>query len=290
MKDFEYFQAKTVKEACSLISKFKNDGKILAGGQSLITLLRQKLISPSYLIDIRGISNLNYIKFDAKKGLRIGALTTHRSIEKSPVIQERYNVLSEMEKSVASVQTRNWGTIGGNLCSADPIGDPAPLLIALNAKIKIINSRRERTIPLENFFKDYFTTDLKSDEILKEIQVPSLPPHTGVVYMKFSTIEAGIKIVSTSVSITIDPNNMVCKNARIVMSAVAPVPFNAKKAGQLLIGNKIDDQRIKEAAKLASEETNPTSDVHGSAEYRKEIARVLVERATKQAVEKVKIT
>jgi len=289
MKDFEYFRAKTVKETCSLISKYKDECKILAGGQSLITLLRQKLISPSYLIDIKGISDLDYIKFDAKKGLRIGALTTHRSIEKSPLIYEKYKVLSEMEKSVASVQTRNWGTIGGNLCSADPIGDPAPSLIALNAKLKIVSSRGERTIPLEKFFKDYFTTVLKPDEILTEIQLPPPVAHTGVVYMKFSTIEAGIKIVSTSVLITIDPGKMTCKNARIVMSAVAPVPFNAKKGGKLLIGNKIDDQLIEEAAKLASEETNPTSDVHGSAEYRREIARVLVKRATKQAFEEAKV-
>lgn len=290
MKDFEYYPTKTVEEACSLISQYSEEGKILAGGQSLITLLRQKLISPLYLIDIKGISNLDYIKFDAKKGLRMGALTTHRSIEKSSVIQEKYNVLSEMEKSVASVQTRNWGTIGGNLCSADPIGDPAPSLIALNAKLKIVSSRGERIIPLEEFFTDYFTTVLEPDEIVTEIQLPPPAPHTGVIYMKFSTIEAGIKIVSTSVSVTIDPGTMTCKDARIVMSAVAPVPFNAKKARALLMGKKINDLLIEEAAQLASEETNPTSDVHATAEYRREIAKVLVRRATKQAFEKAKVT
>lgn len=290
MKDFEYYPTKTVEEACSLISQYSEEGKILAGGQSLITLLRQKLISPLYLIDIKGISNLDYIKFDAKKGLRMGALTTHRSIEKSSVIQEKYNVLSEMEKSVASVQTRNWGTIGGNLCSADPIGDPAPSLIALNAKLKIVSSRGERIIPLEEFFTDYFTTVLEPDEIVTEIQLPPPAPHTGVIYMKFSTIEAGIKIVSTSVSVTIDPGTMTCKDARIVMSAVAPVPFNAKKARELLMGKKINDLLIEEAAQLASEETNPTSDVHATAEYRREIAKVLVRRATKQAFEKAKVT
>ncbi|PIV20042.1 MAG: xanthine dehydrogenase family protein subunit M [Deltaproteobacteria bacterium CG_4_8_14_3_um_filter_45_9] len=289
MRDFEYLPTKTIKEACSLISQYKEEGKILAGGQSLITLLRQKLISPSYLIDIKGISELNYITFDEKNGLRMGALTTHRAIEKSPIIQKKYNVLSEMEKSVASVQTRNWGTIGGNLCSADPIGDPAPSLIALSAKIKIVSSRGGKTIPLDEFFTDYFTTLLEPDEILTEIQLPSPVAHTGVVYMKFSTIEAGIKIVSTSISITLESDRRTCKDAKIVMSAVAPVPFNAKKAGNLMAGKKINDDLIAEAAQLASEETNPTPDVHASAEFRREIANVLVKRAIKQAFEKAKI-
>jgi len=218
----------------------------------------------------------------------MGALTTHRTIEKSSIIQEKYNMLSEMEKSVASVQTRNWGTIGGTLCSADPIGDVAPSLIALNANLKIVSSKKERMIRLEEFFTDYFTTVLKPDEILTEIQLPPPSAHTGVVYMKFSTIEAGIKIVSVSVLITIDPSNTTCKNARIVMSAVAPIPFNAKMAGNFLVGKKMDDQLIGEAARLASQETNPTSDVHASGEFRREIAEVLVKRATKQAFEKAK--
>jgi len=290
MRDFEYLPTKTIQEACSLISQYKEEGKVLAGGQSLITLLRQKLISPSYLIDIKGVSELDYLTFDEKKGLRMGALTTHRAIEKSPLIQSKYPVLSEMEKSVASVQTRNWGTIGGNLCGADPIGDPAPSLVALNAKIKIVSSRGEKTIPLEEFFTDYFTTILEPDEILTEIQVPLPVPHTGVIYMKFSTIEAGIKIVSTSTSIVLDSDKQTCKDARIVMSAVAPVPFNARKAGELLIGKKIKEDLIAETAQLASEETNPTSDVHASAEFRREIAKVLVRRAVKEAFEKAKRT
>ena len=288
MRDFEYLPTKTIQEACSLISQYKEEGKVLAGGQSLITLLRQKLISPSCLIDIKGVSELDYITFDEKKGLRMGALTTHRAIEKSPLIQSKYPVLSDMEKSVASVQTRNWGTIGGNLCSADPIGDPAPSLIALNAKIKIVSSREEKAIPLEEFFTDYFTTLLEPEEILTEIQLPPPVAHTGVVYMKFSTIEAGIKIVSTSTSMILDSDKQTCKEARIVMSAVAPVPFSARKAGELLIGKKINDGLIAEAAQLASEETNPTSDVHASAEFRREIAKVLVRRAVKEAFEKAK--
>lgn len=288
MKDFEYFEASSLSEACNLISQYKDVGKIVAGGQSLITLLRQRLISPMCLIDIKRVQELDYIKFDAKTGLKMGALTTHRAIEKSPVIKEHYNVLSEMEKSVASVQTRNWGTIGGNLCSADPIGDPAPSLIALGSTLKLVSSRGERTVPLAEFFTDYFTTVIEPDEILAEIQVPPPAPHTGIEYMKFSTIEAGIKTVSVSVSITLEPGSDICKDAQIVMSAVAPTPLDAKKAGELLRGKKLTDELIAQAAELASQETDPTSDVHASAAYRKELVKVLVKRASKKAFEKAK--
>jgi len=288
MKDFEYFSAGSLQEACSLISQYKEVGKVLAGGQSLVTLLRQRLISPTCLIDIKELKELNYIEFDEKKGLRMGALTTHRAIEKSPLIQKNYNVLSEMEKSVASVQTRNWGTIGGNLCSADPIGDPAPSLIALGAKLKLVSTKGERVVALEDFFTDYFTTIIEPDEILAEIQLPPPAANTGIEYMKFSTIEAGIKIVSTSVAITVEPGSGVCKDARIVMSAVAPIPLVTQKAAEMLKGKEMTDDLILEAAKTASAETDPTSDTHASAEYRKELVKVIVKRAMKKAFEKAK--
>ena len=288
MKDFEYFRAKTVEEACSLLSQYKGEAKLLAGGQSLLTLMRMKLISPSYLIDIKGISDLDYITFDEKEGLRLGALTTHRAIEHSPLLKEKFPVLPEMERVVASVQTRNWGTIGGNLCHADPIGDPAPPLIALNAKVKVVSSRGEKTIALEDFFLDFFETVLEDDETLTEIQVPTLPPDTGVAYKKFSIVEAGIKIAATAVLITLEPGNGVCKDARIVLSAVAPVPMRAVKAGEILKGKSIDDNLIAEAAQMAAAEARPTSDMHASDEYRRELVKVLVGRATREALERAK--
>lgn len=289
MKDFEYFAARTVEEACSLLSQSKGEAKLLAGGQSLLTVMRMKLISPSYLVDIKGISDLDYITFDGKEGLRIGALTTHRAIERSPLLKRRFPVLPEMERVVASVQTRNWGTIGGNLCHADPIGDPAPPLIALNAKVKLVSSRGARTIVLEDFFVDFFETVLEDDEVLAEIQVPTPPPHTGVAYRKFSIVEAGIKIAATAVSITLKPGDGVCKDARIVLSAVAPVPMRAVKAGAILKGKGIDDDLIAEAAQMAATEARPTSDMHASAEYRRELVKVLVRRATKEALERAQL-
>jgi len=286
--DFDYIRATTLEEACSLISQYQDTGKILAGGQSLVTMLRQRLIRPEALIDIYGIKELDYLEFNGKDGLRMGALTKHRTLEKSPLIKEKYPVLSELEKSVASVQTRNWGTIGGNICCADPIADPIPALIALGAELKIVSMRGERTVPLENFFLDFFTTVLEPDEILSEIRVPPPAPNSAVEYMKFSTIEAGIKIVSVSVLVAVEPKSDVCRDVKIVMSAVAPIPLFARKASEFLKGKKFTDSLLKEAAEIAAGETNPTSDLHASAEYRKELVKVLVKRATRKAFEKAK--
>ena len=288
MIDFDYIRATTLEEACSLISQYQDTGKILAGGQSLVTMLRQRLIRPEALIDIYGIKELDYLEFNGKDGLRMGALTKHRTLEKSPLIKEKYPVLSELEKSVASVQTRNWGTIGGNICCADPIADPIPALIALGAELKIVSMRGERTVPLENFFLDFFTTVLEPDEILSEIRVPPPAPNSAVEYMKFSTIEAGIKIVSVSVLVAVEPKSDVCRDVKIVMSAVAPIPLFARKASEFLKGKKFTDSLLKEAAEIAAGETNPTSDLHASAEYRKELVKVLVKRATRKAFEKAK--
>jgi len=290
IKNFEYFAPKKVEEALKLISQYKEDCKVIAGGQSLLILMRQGLVAPKYLIDIKGISALDYINLDKNEGLRIGSLTTHRTIEKSPAMRNGFGVLAEMEHNLASVETRNWGTIGGNLCHADPAGDPAPVIIALNGKLKTISSKGERVIAAEDFFKDYFETDLQVDEILAEIQIPNPPPRTGTAYTKFSLIEDDYAIVSAAVSITLSPQNNTCSNARIVLGAAAPVPMRATKAEKALVGKEIDDKLLEEVGKLASEEASPISDIHASEKYRRELVRILVKRAGKQALDRAKGT
>ena len=145
--DFEYFAPKTIEEALKLLSQYKDEEyKIIAGGQSLNTLMKHRLISPEYLIDIKSLSDLDYIKFNKKEGLKIGALTTHRALEKSPVIRKQFSVLAEMEENVASVETRNWGTVAGDICHGDPAADPSPVFIALDARIKIASVPSERHV------------------------------------------------------------------------------------------------------------------------------------------------
>lgn len=288
MKDFEYFAAKTVEEALSLLSQYKGEAKIVAGGQSMLVLMRQGLLAPEYVVDIKGISALDYMNYDEREGLRIGALTIHRAIEKSPPIQKHFKVLSEMERNLATVQTRNWGTIGGNLCHGDPSGDPAPVFIALDAKLKLKSLAGERIVAMENFSKDILEVDLEPGEMLIEIQVPPPRPHTGTAHEKLMVMQGDAGIVGAAVSITLKPGNGICEDARIVLSNAASIPLRAKGAERVLIGRAIHEDLLAEAGEVASKEADPLSDVHASAEYRREMLKVFVKRAANKALERAK--
>ncbi len=286
--DFEYLAPNTVEEALKLMDKYGDECKVIAGGQSLLILMKQRLVTPQYLISIKGLSELDYIDYDDKKGLRIGALTTHRSVEKSPVIQKEFSVLSEMEHNISSVETRNWGTIGGDIAHGDPGGDPAVVLIALNAKLKMTGLSGERTVDAEDFTLDYFETALQHDELLTEIQVPTLPPNTGVKFTKFSQIVGDYSLASVAMLITLDENKKTCSDVRIALGSVALAPMRAKKAEDILKGKKISDALLAEAGQVASEEASPTPDVQASEEYRRDLVKVLVKRVGNEALARAK--
>jgi carbon-monoxide dehydrogenase medium subunit len=288
MKDFEYFAPKTVAESLSLLSQYKGEAKIIAGGQSMLVVMRQGLLAPEYVVDIKGISALDYMSYDERDGLKMGALTTHRVIEKSPVIQRYFSVLGEMERNLATIQTRNWGTIGGNLCHGDPAGDPATVLIVLDAKLKLKSLSGERMVAVERFSKDFLEVDLEPDEMLIEIQVPTPMPHTGIAHEKLTVMQGDAGIVGAAVSITLKPGNGICEDARIVVSNAASVPLRAREAEKRLMGGMITDQLLSEASEVASAEADPPADVHASAEYRKEMVKVFVRRAAARALEKAK--
>jgi carbon-monoxide dehydrogenase medium subunit len=241
------------------------------------------LVMPEYLIDIKGLSEMNYIQSDAKQGLKIGALTTHRAIEKSPDMKNGFSILAEMEHRLASIQTRNWGTIGGNLCHGDPTGDPAPVLIALNATVSTASLKGKRNMAVEDFTMDYFETALEPDELLTEIQVPAVAPHTGTAYTKFNIIESDMATVGVAVSVTLDSGDDVCKDVRIALGACAPIPMRAKQAEEVLRGQHMTDDLLKEAGQIASQEADPISDIVASEEYRRELVKVLVKRVGKEA-------
>ncbi len=288
INDFEYVAPKTLHEALQLLDQYRDQYKIIAGGQSLLIMMRQGLIQPEVLIDIKGLSELDYIKSDDGKGLRIGALTTHRTIEKSPVIKKSFGVIAEMESRLASIQTRNWGSIGGNLCHGDPAGDLAPVLIALNATLTMAGMKGERNMLVEDFFLDYFETALEHGELLREIQVPTIPPNTGVGYTKFNVIETEMATVGVAVSVTLASKEGNCKDVRIVLGNAAPKPMRTKQAEELLRGKKITDPLLQEAGEIASTEGDPISDIHASAEYRQELIKVLVKRVAKEALSRAK--
>ena len=183
MVRFELLEPKNLSEACLLLAEHKEKAKIVAGGQGLLPLLKHRQLKPKYLINIKNLPGLEYID-DGRSGLRIGALTTNRAIEISSLIKQRYPMLADLERVVGDVQTRNWGTLVGNLCAASPTSDPAPALIALGATMKVQSIRGEREVPLEEFFVEYLKTALEPDEIVTEIQIPNPPPYVGGAYHK----------------------------------------------------------------------------------------------------------
>jgi CO/xanthine dehydrogenase FAD-binding subunit len=285
--DFEYFGPKKVEEALDLLDQYKDeDYKIIAGGQSLNTAMKHRLIAPEYVIDLKGLSELDYITFDAKEGLKIGALATHRSLELSQTVRENYPMLCEMEENVASVETRNWGTVVGDLCNADPAVDPAPPLIALGAKLKIRSKGEERTVDAEEFALDFFETTVQEGEMVTEIQIPVMPPNTGAYFTKYSQMLGDYALASVAVSITLDKKKDVCANARIGLAGVASAPVRAKKAEAVLKGKKITDALLAKAAEVVKTEISPVSGIEGSEEYKRELAGTLLKRVGKIALER----
>ncbi|MCX8021781.1 MAG: xanthine dehydrogenase family protein subunit M [Syntrophorhabdaceae bacterium] len=284
--DFTYLKPGSLKEALAMYAEH-DDCKVICGGQSLLIVMRQGMISPEYVLDIKHIKELDYIKFDPKDGLRIGATTTHREIEKSDVIKKNYPVLVEMERKLASVQVRNWGTIGGNLAHADSAGDPAPVLIALDAEITVGNKDGQRTMPLEDFFVDYFETVLQKGEIVLEVHVPAPAARSAAAYQKFNLLESDMGIVASAASVTLDENGA-CKDVRIVLGNAGPTPRRVKRAEELLKGKTYDEALFAEAGKIASEDCEPVSDIHASEEHRRHVLGVLTKRMLKKAWEQAR--
>jgi carbon-monoxide dehydrogenase medium subunit len=283
MHTFEYLPAKTVKEACDFLAQYGEEAKVLGGGQSLATLMKQDFVSPSYIIDIKGISDLDYIRYDETDGLRIGALTTHRSLETSAVVEEKFAMLAQMELTLASVPVRNWGTVGGNLAHADPASDLAPTLLALGAEVTLTGPNAERVVSLDEFFIDYFETALQPNELLTEIHVPE-SSRGGGFYYKFAQRATDLAVVSVAVNLIFDPDNSgLCKDVRIVMGSVGPTPLRSGRAEDLLKGQALTDTLIEDAARVSAEDAQPTTDINGSEAYKREIVYVLVRRTINEA-------
>jgi len=282
--DFTYLKPGTLQEALSMLADHKDECKVICGGQSLLIVMRQGLVVTDYLIDIKGLNELNYIAYDEKQGLRMGATTTHRTVEKSDLLKQKYPVLVAVERKLASIQVRNWGTIGGNLAHGDSSGDLAPALIALDAKIKLSSSKGSRIILLEEFYTGLFETALNKDELVVEIQVPPARLLTATAYKKFNLIENDQAVVGVAATVAVDRNGT-CREARIVLSNAGVTPIRAKSGEKVLIGKKLSDVHLTEAAEAVANEADPVSDIHASEEFRRHLIKVLTRRMVKQAWE-----
>jgi carbon-monoxide dehydrogenase medium subunit len=284
LPEFEYFEPKTLEEACELLAKYGNNARVLAGGTDLLVKTKLRTVTLKQIVNIQRLSNLNYIKRN-EKGIRIGSLTTVREIKKSDVIRKEYTALFEAAHSTGGVQIRNMATIGGNLCTASPSADVGCCLVALSAMLKFASLNGTRTCPIKGFFVGPGVTVLKADEILTEIQVPSLPPNTGTSFQKIGRVSEDIAKVNAAAALTISKG--MCKNISISIGSCAPTIIRAEKAERFLVGKELKEDVIEEAANIASGETNPITDVRSTTEYRKHLSKVLVSRAIQKAQERI---
>lgn len=283
LQSFKYMEPKALKDACALLKRYEG-AKALAGGTALIYQIKRRLISPSHIVNLKSVAGLDYIEYDARKGLRMGALTRLRSIEKSPLVKEKYPWLADCVSKMGSVQMRNTATVGGNLCHGEPAADLPPLLMTLDARVRLIGVSGERTIRLENFYRDFYETALRKGEILCEVQVPRVPDGTGSTYLKYNPRSAmDMGVVGVAATIRLGERDSVCQDARIALGGVAPTVIRARKAEDLLKGKRLTPRLMERAAKAASAATDPLSDFRASAEYRKEMAAVYTMEAIARA-------
>lgn len=283
LPEFDYLKPKTLDEALSLLAQYQGKAKLIAGGTDLIPQLKGRLVKlPQYIIDLKDISNLDYISYDEAKGLTIGALTTIKAVVDSSVIRDRFSVLSQAAENMASPQVRNRGTIVGNICNAVPSADSAPALLVLEARLRLVGPKSERMVDIGDFFTGPNQTALDG-EILVDIQIPTPPPKNKGVYLKLSPRKA-MDLAIVGVAVLVVPDNGKCQDVRIALEAVAPTPLRAKKAEAILKGQAFEDKLIEKAAQVAASEAKPIDDHRASAEYRRDMVEVLVKRAIKQAI------
>ncbi len=283
---FDYFDPKSVTEAIKLLERYGDEGKLLAGGQSLVPMMNFRVARPKVLIDINGIKALQYIR-EKGKTLAIGALTRESELEASPMVRARCPILAKAVSYIGHVPVRTRGTIGGSLAHADPSAEIPTVICALNGQMKVVGRSRRKTLGPEEFFLTYLTSALEPSEILVEVRVPTLPPGTGWSFMELSRRHGDFAIVAVAV-VLFKGKGKVCKEARIALGGVAPTPIRAAEAEALLAGQKVTDSLIREAAQKAAEATEPESDYHASAGYRRDMARVFTQRALSEAWTMVK--
>ena len=282
--EFEYLSPQSLQEACALLAQYGDSARVLAGGSDLLVKMKDGLMKPAVLVSLKNLDSLKAIRYEIGKGVVIGARATHNEVMNNSLLQEKYRSVCEAAHSMAADQIRNIGTVGGNLVNAVPSADLPPILIALDARARIVGTSGERAIALEDFFLGPGKTVLEKGEILAEIIIPDQPT-TGSNYIKFGLRRAGALAVA-GVASGVTVGNGTCQDVRIVLGAVAPTPMRARQAENVLRGKKISQKLIDEAGTIAGAESKPINDIRGSIDYRRNLIDVLTRRSLKAAIEK----
>jgi aerobic carbon-monoxide dehydrogenase medium subunit len=279
---FEYLAPTGIAEAIALLRQYGDDAKLLAGGQSLVPMMKLRVARPKYLIDIHRLADLNYIREEAGT-LRLGAMVRHVQIEESPLIGDGLPILREAASEIGDAQVRNRGTIGGGLVEADPCGDYGAVVLALNAQMKCLSPRGERMIPAAEFFTFAYTTTLEADEILTEIVFPLPVKSSAGVYLKLEKVAGDFAIASAAVQLSLDKSGA-CDQIGIGTTGGGTVPQKGSAVEALLRGKKITPALIDQAGQLAQEGAEPIEDLRGSASYKKKALRAMVRRAIAESL------
>jgi carbon-monoxide dehydrogenase medium subunit len=279
---FEYHAPQSVDEALTILERYGDEGKVLAGGQSLIPLMKLRFASPKALVDINRIGGLDSIQED-NGFLSIGALVRHKDCERSDALKGRYGALGDAAPQISDPIVRNLGTVVGSLAHADPQGDWGSALLAVGAQLEVISTGGTRTIPLDELFQGPFTTSLEPNEIATAVQVPDPGPSAGGTYLKLERKVGDFATVGVAVHVSLDNGKV--GRAGIALTGVGPRNLRATAAEESLAGAALDDDTIKGAAQLAAEAAEPRTDQRGSADYKRSVVRVFVERGLRRAAE-----
>jgi carbon-monoxide dehydrogenase medium subunit len=282
---FEYYAPELLDEALSLLDRFGDEAKVLAGGQSLIPLLKLRLASPRYIIDLNRIGSLDFLE-ERDGVLRIGPLFRHKAAERSRLLATRYPVMAEAAPQVSDPIVRNLGTVGGSLAHADPAGDWGSVMLASEAEFVLRSTKGTRTVKAKDFFQGPFLTTLQPNEILSEIRVPEPQGRVGGAYMKLERKVGDFATVGVAVNLLMDDGRV--RSAGIGLTAVGPQNIKATGAEEVLHGAGLSDEVIREAAQRAAGASEPTADQRGSEEYKRNVVRVFVERGLRRARERAR--
>ncbi len=277
---FDYVRPGSVEDAVAALADAGDDAKVLAGGQSLIPVLRLRLSYPELLVDLGGVAELRGVRDDGD-AIVIGAMTPHHTVLHDPLVRQHAPLLAEATATVADRQVRHRGTFGGSLAHADPAGDLPAVARALDVELVVAGPGGRRTVPAADFFRDYLTTAMGHDEVLVEVRVPKLGPGWGFAYEKFARTAQAWAIVAVAAAVR--RSNGSIAQARVGLTNMGATPLRASATEAALAGAEADPAVVAAAAAHAAEGTNPPSDLHGQADYRAHLATVLVERAVNRA-------
>ena len=281
---FEYHDPRSVDEAFALLAEHGDEGKALAGGQSLVPLLNFRLAHPEHLIDLNRIGALAGIRREDGT-LRIKAMTRQATLEASPLVRDHWPLIGDALHSVAHAQIRNRGTVGGPVAHADPAAEQPVGFTVLDAKFRVASKRGERTIDPADFFVTHLTTTMEPDEMLVEIEVPPVAPRTGHAFTEFARRHGDFALGGAGALITVDEQG-VCQRAALGLLAAAATPVLAAEVESMLVGERIDEGLAEKAGERAAAGVQPTGDIHGSADYRKRLIGVMARRAILAAAER----